>query len=199
MFQALVARECDHIVFDVAMPLLPFQQLLAVLPVGSKQLLPPQLASLMTHELADLYPEQYPCIPDPRGREWRDVAVIPQVDEGRLLQAYDAALARTPLSAADARRNQHADALIFAFQGAATTANPSPMPALLQSRATRSSHRSFTLWPLPEGRFQPVVPKGCFTPPMYARGGTVKEGEGVRVWNGRRFGYVVNGKRKDDR
>lgn len=164
--QLRIAHECDFIAFDAAVPLLPFQQLLAVLPVGSKQLLPPQLAALMTGELADLYPEQYPCIPDPRGREWRDIAVIPQIDEARLLAAYEKAVTAQPLTDAETTRNRHTHALIFAFNGSSSTPNTSPMPDLLPSRPARSQQRPFALWPIPEGRFKPVLTKGCFTPPL---------------------------------
>ena len=41
---------------------------------------------------------EYPCVPDLRGREWRDIVVIPVIGSQTLNDAYTDALTASPLS-----------------------------------------------------------------------------------------------------
>jgi hypothetical protein len=101
-------------------PLRPFEQLLTVLPRSSAPLLPaPQAALLLAacdpeahHPLHQYYPRQYHIGKDPKGRPWRDLALIPFLDVPALLKEV-AALPPTP--AADAPRNALGLAHAFAF------------------------------------------------------------------------------------
>eukprot|EP00045_Choanoeca_perplexa_P011245 m.118141 g.118141 ORF g.118141 m.118141 type:complete len:1458 (-) comp15562_c0_seq1:189-4562(-) len=144
-------------------PLLPFQQLMAVLPANSSHLLPAPLGALMTTVLADQYPTVYPCIPDHRGREWRDVAIIPFVDVNRLVDAYNDALKATPLSQAEANRNTLFNALMFAYNAGTTVQNESPMLDCFPTRPVRVASKRFQLWDLPNGRFVPQLLPNCMT------------------------------------
>jgi hypothetical protein len=44
-------------------------------------------------ELAAMYPTEYGFIRDKRGRDWRDIAKIPFIDETALVTAYNAVCA----------------------------------------------------------------------------------------------------------
>ena len=105
-----------------------------MLPSQSAYLLPNALGSLMTGTLADLYPTEYGTIPDEKGREWRDIAKIPFVEESRLLEAYAEAVATGPLSPSEAGRNALLNAVIYTH--AKDKAALLPAPGL--SRGPRS-------------------------------------------------------------
>ncbi|KNC49529.1 5'-3' exoribonuclease [Thecamonas trahens ATCC 50062] len=80
-----------------ATPFSPFEQLMAVLPHYSASLLPPPLAELMTapdSPLAPYFPADYGFIPDESGRSWKDIALIPFVDQTALSTEVAARLAQ---------------------------------------------------------------------------------------------------------
>lgn len=112
-------------------PLRPFEQLLTVLPRSSARLLPaPQAALLVAacdpeahHPLHKYYPREYHIERDPKGRPWRDVALIPFLDVPALLTEV-AKLPPTP--AADAPRNALGLAHAFAFDAAQSATVPAP-------------------------------------------------------------------------
>lgn len=111
-------------------------------------------------------------IRDPKGREWRDHAIIPWVDAERLTAATERAMAANKLTQEEATRNTLMSGRVFKFTRGATVQNTSTLPNLLPSRAVRCSSRSFAPMAFPDGRFHPLVPKGCHTgavrpPPAY--------------------------------
>lgn len=70
--------------FDLGQPFLPFQQLLAVLPSLSKELLPKPFQDLMTEEASPIrsyYPEQFETDLNGKQQEWEAVVLIPFIDE----------------------------------------------------------------------------------------------------------------------
>lgn len=70
--------------FDLGQPFLPFQQLLAVLPSLSKELLPKPFQDLMTEEASPIrlyYPEQFETDLNGKQHEWEAVVLIPFIDE----------------------------------------------------------------------------------------------------------------------
>ena len=115
-------------------PLKPFEQLMAVLPPSSGlTALPPQYAELMrvasapgsTHPLRACFPHAYRIQPDPSGREWRDVALIPFIDVPALQRHM--ALAG-PLAPKHAAGQAFGPALAFAFDPSQKGSLASPMP-----------------------------------------------------------------------
>ncbi|KAL9874160.1 5'-3' exoribonuclease 1-like isoform 2-T3 [Glossina fuscipes fuscipes] len=107
----------DHkIEFNMGAPFLPFQQLLAVLPAASKNLLPPAYRDLMTNansEVIHFYPENFETDLNGKQREWEAVVLIPFIDEKVLLHAMEAC--DKHLTAVERKRNQHGPMLQYDY------------------------------------------------------------------------------------
>lgn len=93
----------------------PFEQLMGVLPAASNSAIPHVFRSLMEDEdssIIDFYPTDFPIDLNGKKFAWQGVALLPFIDEKRLL---DAMATRYPLlSAEDIARNEMGkDALIF--------------------------------------------------------------------------------------
>ena len=69
----------------------PIHQLLSVLPLKSKNLLPKEVTHLMTKDspIADMYPEKVMIERDGKNREWQGTVLIPFVDPKRVIQAVN--------------------------------------------------------------------------------------------------------------
>ena len=103
-------------------PLRPFEQLLSVLPPASSRLLPGPYKELLdeasavgsTHTLAPFFPHEYAIEPDPKGREWRDIALIPFIEAPALLREV-AKIPDDRLTEEERVRNSRGTALAFAY------------------------------------------------------------------------------------
>ncbi|KAL8775614.1 MAG: hypothetical protein Q9209_000110 [Squamulea sp. 1 TL-2023] len=96
----------------------PFEQLMGVLPAASNHAIPEVFRSLMSDEDSDIinfYPTEFPIDLNGKKFAWQGVALLPFIDEKRLLNAM---ATRYPLlSAEDAARNEMGkDALIISDQ-----------------------------------------------------------------------------------
>merc|ERR1719419_2072676 len=94
--------------FDKGKPFLPFEQLLAVLPVASKECLPVPLQWLMFAQespIIDFYPVDFEQDLNGKQQEWEAVVCIPFIDEKRLLEAITPIYSR--LNKAESDRNSH--------------------------------------------------------------------------------------------
>jgi 5'-3' exoribonuclease 1 len=70
--------------------ILPFQQLLCVVPPKSKGLLPKFLQPLYnSNELKDIYPENYNIDYEGKLREWEGIALLPFIDFNKILSIYN--------------------------------------------------------------------------------------------------------------
>uniref|UniRef100_A0A3Q2UKD7 Uncharacterized protein n=1 Tax=Fundulus heteroclitus TaxID=8078 RepID=A0A3Q2UKD7_FUNHE len=70
--------------FDLGKPFMPFQQLLAVLPAASKELLPEAYRDLMTSPnspIIEYYPLDFKTDLNGKQQEWEAVVLIPFIDE----------------------------------------------------------------------------------------------------------------------
>lgn len=79
-----------QIKLEMGKPFLPFQQLLAVLPTASKDLLPKAYHTLMTNEnskLIEYYPIDFETDLNGKKQEWEAVVLIPFIEEAKLLDA----------------------------------------------------------------------------------------------------------------
>lgn len=104
-----------NIEFTKGAPFKPFEQLMGVLPAASNHAIPEVFRSLMeeeTSDIIDFYPEEFPIDLNGKKFAWQGVALLPFIDEKRLLKAMDS---RYPLlSPEDAARNEMGkDALIL--------------------------------------------------------------------------------------
>ncbi|QSL66376.1 hypothetical protein MERGE_000754 [Pneumocystis wakefieldiae] len=78
--------------FELGKPFQPYEQLLGVLPASSKASLPKTLQSLMTEEdseIIDFYPKEFPIDMNGKRFSWQGVALLPFIDEKRLLDAIE--------------------------------------------------------------------------------------------------------------
>eukprot|EP00127_Corallochytrium_limacisporum_P003611 Clim_evm94s150 gene=Clim_evmTU94s150 len=149
--------------FEPGVPLLPFQQLLGVLPMRSEKLLPKQLSALMHGELAQFYPVEYPIQVDESGKDWKAVAVIPFIDANRLVAAYEKAIEAQALSESEVHRNTLTGAKLVSHNAGQPKDINSPSPKVFPSKTGVSvSVKSYVL-PANLRRFDPTVPSGCHT------------------------------------
>ena len=89
-------------------PFLPFEQLLAVLPPASRELLPKPVQDLMMNEtspIIDYYPKDFECDLNGKQQEWEAVVLIKFINEDRLLSAMKPVLGA--LRPQEAARNTH--------------------------------------------------------------------------------------------
>lgn len=101
---------------EMGKPFLPFQQLLAVLPAASIDLLPKAYHKLMTDAnsaLIDYYPVDFETDLNGKKQEWEAVVLIPFIDEVRLLDAMKECVSL--LSEGEKRRNVHGPMLKYQF------------------------------------------------------------------------------------
>jgi 5'-3' exoribonuclease 2 len=78
--------------FDQGKPFRPYDQLMGVLPAASRASIPPAFHSLMTEEtseIIDFYPEEFSIDMNGKKMAWQGVALLPFIDERRLLEAID--------------------------------------------------------------------------------------------------------------
>lgn len=86
----MVKLEEVNLKYDLGKPFLPFEQLLAVLPAGSKSALPLIFHPLMesdTSPIIDFYPTDFETDLNGKTQEWEAVVLISFIDEDRLRDA----------------------------------------------------------------------------------------------------------------
>eukprot|EP00288_Rhodomonas_lens_P006689 CAMPEP_0177725258 /NCGR_PEP_ID=MMETSP0484_2-20121128/19154_1 /TAXON_ID=354590 /ORGANISM="Rhodomonas lens, Strain RHODO" /LENGTH=1134 /DNA_ID=CAMNT_0019237757 /DNA_START=456 /DNA_END=3857 /DNA_ORIENTATION=+ len=156
-----------EIQFEMGNPFLPFQQLLGVLPIASRKLLPEAYACLMDSPLSALnqagfYPLDFEIDMEGKKMEWEAIALIPFIDADLLRQEHDKVDARL-LAPEDAVRNAFGKNRRFVFDNTVTDSIPSPMAYLPDVACCCSRLEEYT-WPefLVElgGRFMPVLCEG---------------------------------------
>ena len=77
--------------FDKGTPFLPFEQLMAVLPLASKKCIPEPLQWLMMAKespIIDFYPLEFEQDLNGKQQEWEAVVCIPFIDQVRLLERF---------------------------------------------------------------------------------------------------------------
>ncbi|KAG8511433.1 5'-3' exoribonuclease 1, partial [Galemys pyrenaicus] len=115
--------------FELGKPFKPFEQLLAVLPAASKNLLPTCYQHLMTSEdspIIEYYPPDFKTDLNGKQQEWEAVVLIPFIDEKRLLEAMEAC--NHSLKKEERKRNQHSECLMCWYDRETAFTYPSPWP-----------------------------------------------------------------------
>ncbi len=92
--------------FDLHSPLSPFEQLLAVLPTQSMNILPMPLRPLLSSNspILDFYPEKFEVDMEGKQNEWEGHPILPFIDVKRLKDAYKTV--EKDISADDIKRNR---------------------------------------------------------------------------------------------
>lgn len=119
------------ITFDLGTPYHPFEQLMAVLPSKSKNLVPPGLQPLMLDEnspIIDFYPKTFELDMNGKRASWEAVVKIPFVDQDRLLKAIHEREAY--LTPEERKRNSFGTDLIFLFNPQVDSVYPSSLPGV---------------------------------------------------------------------
>ncbi|XP_030882328.1 5'-3' exoribonuclease 1 [Leptonychotes weddellii] len=115
--------------FELGKPFKPFEQLLAVLPAASKNLLPTCYQHLMTSEdspIIEYYPPDFKTDLNGKQQEWEAVVLIPFIDEKRLLEAMETC--NHSLKKEERKRNQHSECLMCWYDRDTEFSYPSPWP-----------------------------------------------------------------------
>lgn len=102
--------------FDMGKPFLPFQQLMAILPAASKNLVPSAYQDLMECEsspILDYYPKDFATDLNGKQHDWEAVVLIPFIDENRLLPAMEQN--QQKLTEEERARNGHCGHLLFTY------------------------------------------------------------------------------------
>lgn len=102
--------------YEMGEPFLPFQQLLAVLPAASKELLPKPYQDLMTLEnspILEYYPEEFQTDLNGKKQDWEAVVLIPFIDEAKLIKAMDDV--DHLLTDEERSRNRHGPMLLYTY------------------------------------------------------------------------------------
>jgi 5'-3' exoribonuclease 2 len=102
-----VVATMEEVVFpNDTQPFRPLEQLMGVLPAASGALLPEKWRQLMVDEdspIIDFYPEQFDIDMNGKKQEWQGVALLPFIEEHRLLEALKSVYGT--LTAEESRRN----------------------------------------------------------------------------------------------
>ncbi|XP_047445399.1 5'-3' exoribonuclease 1 [Mugil cephalus] len=117
--------------FDLGKPFMPFQQLLAVLPAASMELLPECYRHLMTSEnspIIEYYPPDFKTDLNGKQQEWEAVVLIPFIDERCLLAAME--LNNDKLTKEEKARNRHTECAVYTWDGEVDFTYASALPQL---------------------------------------------------------------------
>ncbi|XP_061492908.1 5'-3' exoribonuclease 1 isoform X2 [Rhineura floridana] len=135
---------------DLGKPFMPFEQLLAVLPAASKDLLPKCYQHLMTNEespIIEYYPTEFKTDLNGKQQEWEAVVLIPFIDEKRLLEAMEPC--NKLLTAEERQRNRHSECLMCLYDKDTEFQYLSPWPEKFPSIErchTRHKAMSLDVW-----------------------------------------------------
>ncbi|WAR13782.1 XRN1-like protein [Mya arenaria] len=115
--------------FDIGTPFMPFEQLMAVLPAASKELLPVPYQNLMTNATSpviEFYPLDFETDLNGKQQDWEAVVLIPFIDERRLLEAIRSVCHL--LTPDEKARNSHGPHLLYEYVEEPGEPYPSILP-----------------------------------------------------------------------
>ncbi|CCH62213.1 hypothetical protein TBLA_0G02750 [Henningerozyma blattae CBS 6284] len=119
--------------FEKSVPFTPFQQLMAVLPERSKNLIPVCLRPLMYEEnskIIDFYPHEVKLDKNGKTAEWEAVVLLSFIDEKRLIDAMEPYLSK--LSPEEKIRNSFGRNLTFTFNPQIDEVYKSPLSGIFK-------------------------------------------------------------------
>jgi 5'-3' exoribonuclease 2 len=110
--------------FELSEPFKPLDQLMAVLPPASSHCMPRAHRELMVSEyspIIDFYPENFPVDPNGKRYAWMHIALLPFIDEKRLLHATRSL--EESLTEEETRRNSLLTTMMFIHKSHALSWN----------------------------------------------------------------------------
>ncbi|CAG8484022.1 3337_t:CDS:10 [Funneliformis caledonium] len=119
-----------NINFEIGRPFKPFEQLMGVLPEGSKNLIPIPYQDLLTNPnspIIDFYPQEFELDMNGKKQDWEAVVNIPFIDQKRLVAALNDK--EDELSEEEKQRNSFGDSLLFTYDPSLDENYPSSLPA----------------------------------------------------------------------
>ncbi len=150
--------------FELGAPFRQFEQLLAVLPPGSRSALPAPYRSLMVSQespIIDYYPEDFALDLNGKRNDWEAVVLIPFIDEERLLNAVQS-VDTSKLTDAERRRNLLGKTHLFRFDPKNVESHPTTLPEFFSD--IREGHSTCVDFDMPTN-----VMTNVFTLPPRAR------------------------------
>ncbi|KAF9434614.1 5'-3' exoribonuclease 1 [Entomortierella beljakovae] len=127
----LVKLEEFEIPFELGDPFKPYEQLMGVLPIASKQHIPPAYWDLMMKEgspIRDFYPRDFELDMNGKKQDWEAIVKIPFIDQDRLLKAMKAQ--EHLLTEEEKERNTTGESTLFIRDESLSDTYPSPLPAM---------------------------------------------------------------------
>ena len=137
-----------QVAFKLGQPFRPLEQLLGVLPPASRGFLPPAYRELMVGDsvIADFYPLQFAVDMNGKRNPWEGIALIPFIEERRLLDAVHR-IDATRLSVTEKLRNVRVgDEYMYEFDASNTDSYPATLPAF---PPISECHSKVSVWTLP--------------------------------------------------
>ena len=134
--------------FNLGQPFRPLEQLLGVLPPASRNFLPPVYRDMMIGDsaIADFYPLQFAVDMNGKRNSWEGIALIPFIEERRLLDAVSR-LDQTRLSTMEKLRNVRVgDEYIYEYDATNKDTYPPPLPGFTPIKECQSK---VSVWSLP--------------------------------------------------
>lgn len=129
----LEENENYEITFDLNKPFRPFEQLMAVLPARSKNLIPVVYRHLITDEhspIHDFYPDEVEIDLNGKTASWEAVVLLNFVDENRLLTALKPL--EDKLTPEEKQRNSFGSDIVFIYNPQIDNVYSSPLPGYFQ-------------------------------------------------------------------
>ncbi|KAJ6560949.1 exonuclease II [Mycena sp. CBHHK59/15] len=115
--------------FDLGKPFRPFEQLMGVLPVASKEHIPVAYQDLMFNPnspIIGFYPLEFEQDLNGKKQDWEAIVKIPFIDQDRLLAAMSSREHR--LTAEEQQRNSYGTSTRFTYSTGEPTVYPSSLP-----------------------------------------------------------------------
>ena len=137
-----------HVSFNLGQPFRPLEQLLGVLPPASRNFLPSVYRDMMVGDsaIADFYPLQFAVDMNGKRNSWEGIALIPFIEERRLLDAVGK-LDHSRLSTMEKLRNVRVgDEYIYEHDPHNKDSYPAPLPGFAPIQECQSK---VSVWSLP--------------------------------------------------
>ncbi|XP_061746644.1 5'-3' exoribonuclease 1-like [Nerophis ophidion] len=142
-----------HLTFDQGKPFLPFQQLLAVLPAASMELLPECYRPLMSSAdspIIDYYPTDFKTDLNGKQQEWEAIVLIPFIDERQLLAAMERC--NEKMRREERERNHHKECTLYVYDADQDYTYSSSLPHIFPHMAhchVRTQNIPMDAWHVP--------------------------------------------------